>query len=139
MLKTFIAVVAGLFAGVAVVMGGDYLGSLFFKMPDGIDMSDSRAVEELMKTVPVATKLVMLGGWLLSALVGGFVAGKIDSANWKRTALITGSIQLIGAVVNMVMIPHPVWMMIIALLGYIPLALAGGKLASGTVNTGTDA
>lgn len=127
--RKILAVLAGMITGGLIVMIFDELSHLIAPPPEGLDFTDKEAITEFMKTVPVSAFLVMLAGWLLSAFSGAFVASKIVPLSWKSVSLLTGGILMLGAIMNMVMLPHPVWMMVIGILGYFPLAWLGGKLA----------
>lgn len=130
MKKNLLAIFAGIVTGFVVVAIGDAINHQAFPPPEGIDFNDKAALEKLMLTMPTWVLGCMLLSWLVAAFAGGFVAGKINKEGWKKSCLITGIVLLAGAVANMILIPHPVWMMAGAGIGYIPCAYAGGRLAS---------
>jgi hypothetical protein len=44
--------------------------------------------------------------------------------------LIVGALLTVGGVINLIMLPHPLWFSAASLLTYLPMAWAGGLLAS---------
>jgi predicted ferric reductase len=128
--KRVLSVIAGIVTGIITVFIFDSISQKLFPFStEGIDFKNPEAIKEFMSRTPVGFKLAMYFGWILSSFLGAFVASKINKQNWKRNSIITGSILMVGAILNLVMIPHPLWMWSAALL-YIPMALLGGKLAS---------
>jgi hypothetical protein len=47
----------------------------------------------------------------------------------RTTARFTGIVMLVAVLLNLMMIPHPLWMMLGGVILPIPLALVGAKLA----------
>jgi len=130
MLKKFLSVIAGVAAGVLVVFAGDYLSHLIYPPPANLNYNDTEALKAYVMSISTYMWAIMLGYWLLSSLLGGFVAGKLNPQDWKISALFTGLLLLAGAASNFVAIPHPLWMMVAAVILYLPAAWLGGKLAN---------
>jgi hypothetical protein len=64
--------------------------------------------------------------------VGAFLAAKIGANHKMKFALAIGCFFLIGGIINVFLLPSPVWFTLIdLLLAYIPMAYLGGKLAAG--------
>jgi hypothetical protein len=127
MAKRVTSIVLGLMTGFLVVFIVDMLTGKVFNIPN-VDPKNTEAIKALMSTIPVGALIMMLAGWLLSSFLGGMVAAKIDRENWMRNSLVVGVILMIGALMNFYYLPHPVWMVIVAVAGYIPAAYAGGRL-----------
>lgn len=125
MLKRLTSVLAGCSAGIALIFLTESVGHVLFPMPAGIDPTDKEAIKALMAEVPVAALLIVLLGAFLGGLAGGFVAGKFDAANAKKNALIVGGILTLLGVLNMIIIPHPVWFMVIDSVIYLAGAFIG--------------
>jgi hypothetical protein len=79
-------------------------------------------------TLPVAALLLVLSGWVLGALIGGYVAARIARRSW--TAWVVGGVVEIGVIANAVLIPHPAWMTIAGVLAPMPAAWLGARLAT---------
>ena len=129
MKKKIMALVAGVVVGFILVIIFEYINHLIFPPPVGMDPMDIESVKAFMKDVPTGAFVGIWIGWMLSAFVAGFVSGKIDKDNWKNNSYVLATVLLVASIVNMVMIPHPTWMIIITVLGYLPSTYIGSKLA----------
>lgn len=128
MVKSIMAVVAGILAGSIMVALVESLGHAVFPLPEGLqaDLNNPAAIKELMDSVPLGSKVAVLVAWALGALVSGMVAMAISG---KRTsARATGIFLLVAVILNLMMIPHPLWMMAIGVLLPVPASLAGSEL-----------
>jgi hypothetical protein len=68
--------------------------------------------------------------------VGAFLAALIAANHKMKFALAIGFFFLIGGIMNIFMLPSPLWFTILDLAGaYIPMAWLGGLLASGVCRT----
>jgi len=130
MLKRILSVIAGASAGILIVIAGDMATHFFFPIPEGIAHNDKEALREMLTLIPTSALIIMMAFWLLSSFIGAFVAAKINKQSWRSSAIITGSVLMTAAILNMLIIAHPIWMMITTILFYIPVAYLGGKLAS---------
>lgn len=130
MLKIFLSVLAGALTGAIVVFAGDYLSHLIYAPPANFDFNNQEALQAYAESIPTHVFAIMLCFWLLSSFSGGFVAGKINPQGWQLSALLTGLLLLAGAASNFYAIPHPLWMMVAAVILYLPAAWLGGKLAN---------
>lgn len=126
-LRFFLAVLAGIFAGGAIVALIEALGHYFFPPPDSLT---PEAFCDYFKTAPVMTFVFLLLAWSLGALVAGVVAKLAYRAN-NKPAFVAGAIQLIFVLINLFMIPcHPLWVEIIGALLPVPMAMLGSRLLS---------
>lgn len=130
MLKRILSIILGSITGVIIVMIGDALTHYIYPLPEGLDYSNKEILIEIMSYIPNTALIIMLAFWLISSFFGGFVAAKINPQSWKFSAIITSSILLGAASLNMFMLPHPLWMVVSAVILYIPSGYLGGKLAA---------
>jgi len=130
MKKEILSVLAGVITGIIVVMAGDFIAHSVFTTPETIDYNDKEALKVMMANIPVAMYAMMLAFWCLSSFLGGLVAGKINPGAWKRSSLITGVMLMAAAITNLIMLPHPMWMVVATVLLYLPCAYAGGSMAN---------
>jgi hypothetical protein len=127
MLRTVLALIAGLFAGVAVNLGGTSLVGALFPPPPGVRLEDPAALAAYVAALPVAALLLVMAAHLGQAFVGGAVAAAIGPAP-MRLALVIGGLSLVGGTVNLLSLPHPPWMWVELPL-YLVFAWAAGKIA----------
>lgn len=135
MLKMVVAILAGVICGLIVVVAGELGVGLMFPPPPGIDFTDAQQSADYIDQLPGAASVMILASWLVSAFVGGLVAGLVAERlgpNWKRASLFAGAILLAANVPNMVSVPQPMWINAVSFLFYFLLAYAGGRVVNRT-------
>ena len=129
-LRSVLAVLAGLVVGSAVNMGLLWVNSLIFPLPAGVDGTDPAALSAaLAKAPPTAWVLILLahGG---NALVGAWLAAKLAGRAPLVHGLTVGALVLCGGIANLRSIPAPLWVAVVDLALYLPAAWLGAKLAA---------
>jgi hypothetical protein len=121
-----LAVILGFVTFGVVVMIGAHVGHLFFPPPAGFDHHDPEAV----KALPMGTLVAVLVPWALGSFAGAWVAARLAPVAKLAFGLAIGLIGLLAAVAIMLMIPHPVWMWVAAVVELLPAAYLGAKLAT---------
>ncbi|MBA3665206.1 MAG: hypothetical protein H0W61_13485 [Bacteroidetes bacterium] len=124
------AVLAGVLTAWLIVFIGDTVTHLFFPPPENIDFHDQEALKIFAESIPWQSFVIMMLFWLLAAFAGGFVSAKINKPSWKRASIVTGSILLAGTILNLILIPHPLWLIATSLILIVPSAYMGGKTAT---------
>ena len=124
------AVIAGFVVASIVMMiiesiNGRFLYPDLGKAAQGV--TDREVVRQLMATAPVGALLVVIVGWILGGLAGGWVAARIASL---RQAIVVGILLTLSGIANNLMIPPPLWFWVVTFLVLLPSAYLGGRLAS---------
>ncbi|NNM34987.1 MAG: hypothetical protein HKO53_18055 [Gemmatimonadetes bacterium] len=107
----------GLFAGGVIIMLVESAGHALLGTADPGDL----------ESVTVPMFLSVLVAWIVGSAVAGAVATRWSGATSGGLALVTGLILLGGAVSNMFVIPHPVWLMVAAVVLMPGAAWAAGN------------
>ena len=124
MLKTFLAIAAGMVSAASLVFVGEGIGHMIFPAPAGIDLSKPDDMAGLFSKLPLGAILSVLIAWAVAAFFGGGVAALISRRFWP--ALAVGFIMLAFAGWTMIEIPHPLWFMLASIpAAVLPAALAG--------------
>lgn len=131
-MKRVFAIIIGVVAGFAIIFIGDATTHALSPLPHGLDYTNRAEMREYIASVPLYVLIIMVIFWLASSFLGAMLASRLHRIEWKRTSLITGGILMAAAILNLAMLPHPGWMWISALAGYIPAALLGGWLVRPT-------
>jgi MFS family permease len=92
-------------------------------------MTDKEAIRALLASAPVGALLVVLLGWVLGSLLGGFLAAWIGWNAPVAHALVLGGLLTLAGIANNLMLPPPVWFWITSLVALLPAAYAGARLA----------
>lgn len=128
-LRSVLAVVAGLGLSIAVGGGVEALSSRLYPLPEGLDYNDRAAMAAAMSQLPADAFVAVLVAWGLGALGGSFAAVYVSG----RDALgyLIGVLLGAAAIANLLMISHPSWTWAGAAI-LIPLGTLIGVRQSGT-------
>lgn len=89
--------------------------------------SNPEKLAEQIALVPLPAKISVLVAWALGSLTGGFVSAKL--AGSSRPARSVGIVMLAMIILNLMTIPHPLWMSIGGILVPLPAARIGARQA----------
>lgn len=133
--RNILAVVLGLFVGSAVNMAIIMVSSSVIPPPYGADL---KTVEGLKAAMPLMEPKHFVMPFLAHAfgtLVGAFTAAKVAATHKMRFAIAIGFCFMVGGIMNILMLPSPLWFTIVDLgLAYVPMAYFAGKLGIGKNN-----
>ncbi len=128
-LRNTLAVIAGALVG--SVVNGFIIGisGKIIPPPAGADLT---TMEGLKASMHLFTPINFLMPWLAHALgtfVGAILAALIAVGNKMRAAMIVSVLFLIGGIINVYLLPAPMWFNATdLLLAYLPMGYLGGKL-----------
>lgn len=129
-IKNILAVIIGLFIGGAVNMAIIMASGFIIPPPEGADLKTMEGLKAAMHLMEPKHFLLPFLAHALGTLVGAFIASKIAATNKLKFAIIIGLCFLVGGIMNIVMLPSPIWFTVVDLgLAYIPMAYLGGKFA----------
>ena len=131
-LRSIAAVVVGFIAASIVMMiveaiNGHVLYPELGKAAQG--MTDREAIRTLMAKAPVGAFVVVMVGWILGALVGGWTAARLAGRAKIGHGLVLGALLTLAGVANNLMLPPPLWFWIASLAVLLPAAYLGARLA----------
>ena len=109
MLRNIAAVIAGLVVGMIVNLALIQLNTVFFPLPDGVDMADTAQMKNVIQDMPAAAWILVLAAHLGQAFVGGWVAARLGASRRMMLAMIVGVLSLAGGIANALMLSAPVW------------------------------
>lgn len=128
MLRRILAVIAGIIVFVVVVSLMDTLSHQIYPMPEGLSMEDEQAMAAFIAQAPFSAMLVVMLGWILGTLAGTYTASKLSPTHKRLAAGIVGALAFAGTSLNAMMLPHPIWMLVVGLAGIAVMAHVGWKL-----------
>ena len=105
--------------------------------PEGFDGSTMEGMKETLHLLKAQHFIFPFLAHALGTLVGAFIAAKMAATHKMKLALGIGILFLIAGIINVIMLPHPVWFAALDLVvSYLPMGWLGGKLAlKGTTPT----
>lgn len=131
-MKTFLTkkawpVVAGLLTAFIIMMVFEYVNSLFFPLPEGLNIYDPSAVQAFTDSLPWTVYILVLLGWMLGAFKAGRVTTYLARENTYRLSCIVGIILTVLGGINNFLIGHDLVFNIIGLPMFIIFTYLGHK------------
>ena len=127
MVRTLVGIVVGVVCAAAIVAVVESLGHMIFPPPAGVDMKDPQALKTIMHQIPFGAKAAVLVAWGLGVFGGGLVA-KVISKGAPNAVWAVAAVMLVFSGITLVMIPHPVWMIVGAVVVTVIGALAADRV-----------
>ena len=126
------AVLAALAVAWTIVFLIETLANRMAPLPPGVNPLDSDQLKRALEAgeIPFSSLALVLGGWLLGAYAGGTVAARLGGPG--KAALVFTMLFTTVVVVNLLALPHPIWMWIGGCLG-VPLLALGAAGDSITI------
>jgi len=129
-LRNILAVVSGIVIGGLLNMGIIMISSSVIPPPEGADITTMEGLKASMHLFLPKNFIMPFLAHALGCFAGAYIAALIAFKKKMLFALIVGCWFLLGGIINIFMLPSPVWFSIVDLAGaYIPMAYIAGKLA----------
>lgn len=137
-LRSIAAVVAGFVVASLVMMliesiNGHVLYPGLAKAAEGV--RDRETMRALMANTPLGAFLVVLAGWALGGLAGGWVTAKLSPQGARSPALVLGVLLTLAGVANNLMLAPPVWFWTMSLAVLFSATHLGARLGSGAATS----
>lgn len=130
-LRNILAVIVGWIVGSLVNMSLINLGHKLFPI-EGVDTNNMEALAEVMPSLSPEYFIFPFLAHALGTLIGAFITALLAKTHVLKLALVVGGIFFIGGIIASVMIPAPLWFIVLDLvLAYFPMAWIGRQLAPG--------
>jgi hypothetical protein len=143
-LRSLAAVIVGAIVTLVCIMIMETINGLLHPPPDGKGLMEfgeemqkgTPAAKAWMQSIPIGAMVLLQIGWSIAGMIGGAVAAWI--AGWARLlhAGIMGVFVLLMTITNLQQLKelleytHPDWLLVLALLLPLPLALLGGLIVA---------
>jgi hypothetical protein len=128
-IRNILAIVGGLAIGSIVNMTIIMISGSVIPPPDGADVTTMDGLKETMHLFQPKHFIMPFLAHSLGTFVGAMAAGIIAFSHKMKFAFAIGGIFLIGGVINVLILPSPIWYSIVDVVAaYIPMAFIGGKI-----------
>ena len=131
MAKNVAAAIAGIITAFVMIMLIEKLGHVIYPPPTDLDFSDPEVMRPYIATLPFLALLFPMIAWVVATFAGTVLACKIGTANPLAFAAVVGGLVLAGTITNLIMIKHPLWYSLLALIAIIASAWIAVRVASG--------
>lgn len=128
MLRNILSVIVGLISSFLVIQIIEVVGFKMYPPPANMNYSTPDTIKQYIANAPSIIFILVIIGYALGSLIGGFVSSLISLRNKMTKAITVGGILFGLGAYNLLTIPHPGWVIICALAVFLPMAYAGGFL-----------
>jgi len=128
MLKRILIIILGIIVGSVFIYLVEALGHLVYPPPEGIDTNDMESMKIMIDQLPFGAFLFVLLAYGVGSFIGGLLSAFLSKNGRVANAVIVGSILMIFGIINLLMIPHPVWFTLVSIMLFIPCAYLAGQL-----------
>jgi hypothetical protein len=129
-LRNVLAVVLGLVIGSIVNGALIAVSGSVIPPPEGADLKTMEGLLASMHLMQPKHFVMPFLAHALGTLGGAYIAALIAATHKMKFAIAIGCLFLIGGIINVVMLPSPLWFTLLDLgVAYLPMAYLGGKLA----------
>lgn len=119
----------GLIVAVVILMLSEKMIHHYFNVPHTLFEPEGQDVKEISSSTNTNTQLlVLMLAHAVASFFGGMIVARFLPTEWKKFCIRFGWILTFFNVLNLIMLPHPIWFVIASNLVYIPFAYLGGKM-----------
>lgn len=107
-------------AGVVVAMLSVWLvqkiGHAVYPVPVGMDPKDIEAMKAYVAELPIGALLFVIASYFIGTTAGTCAACAIGTMLPRIYAILIGCLMLVATTMNVMMIPHPTWFIVVAVI-----------------------
>jgi len=129
-LRSILAVLAAVLANVLIVSLSEMGLTAIFPPAPGLDLNDPAQLKAFALSMPVGALLALVAGWSAGAFGSALAGYLVGRRTW--TAWIGPMFNLLGVVMSITMIPHPLWVAVIGLIMPFVAGWSVPRLLAGT-------
>ena len=135
--RNIAAGVAGVVIAVALVWLVEKIGHAVYPPPADLDFSDAEAMKAYIAALPLGALLFVAAAWFIGTLCGTCAACAIGTVKPMIFAMVVGGLMLVATIVNLAMIPHPMWLSALGIVGVLIGAWLGTMCKRATADNAT--
>ncbi len=131
-LRRIFGVILGFIVASAVMMLVEFTNGHFFYPGLGAaakQVKDTAQMKALMASAPTGALVVVIVGWLLGSIAGGWAATRIARSESTAPAISLGLLLTLAGISNNLMLPPPTWFWVLSLAVFFPGTWYGARLA----------
>jgi predicted MFS family arabinose efflux permease len=129
--RSVLAVLAGIVVAMILMVAVEMLSSHLFPLPPGVDLHSHESIRQHIDQLPIGAFLLVLIAWSVGSFAGSWVAARLAGRARLIHGLVIGAFFLAASIMNMLMIPHPLWMEIASIVALAGFSYLGARLAAG--------
>lgn len=130
MFRIVLGIIVGVISATLIFLGFLMLIASIFPMPKGIDILNPDGMKKFIADLPATAFILVLAGYAVGMLAAGFIARKISRHANIGAPIVIGGLFSVGWIMNVLSIPHPVWVVIVGIFIFLPFTYLGHRLAA---------
>jgi len=131
MIKKIGIVLLGIIVANVLIFGVQSIGHKIY--PPGMDLSTLTPEQwkSYVESMPIGAMLMVWVAYVVGSLISGYIVGKMGKmTSFGLTASYwVGGFLTVFGLINLFMIPHPIWFAILTMITYLPVCWFGAKTA----------
>ncbi|MBL7884424.1 MAG: hypothetical protein JNL69_10180 [Bacteroidia bacterium] len=128
MLRNILSIVIGTILGIIVIQIIQILGHLINPPPADLDITNVEAINAYIASAPAIVFVLVIVSYAIGSFVGAFTSIFVSKEKHMSHAINIGGILMGLGAINLFTIPHPIWMIIVSLLVFLPSAYLGARV-----------
>ena len=129
--RNSMAFIAGFVALAVAKYVATSLGNAVIPPPAGVNLSTMEGFKAAIPLYETRHWIPAFFEHAVGSMVGGAVAALLAASHRMKLALGIGALHMVGGLVGALMLPVPLWVVVLDLVVmYLPMAWIGGKLGS---------
>lgn len=129
MWRNILALITGIVVSIGFNLVLTSVSGVLYPPPAMMDLTDTEAFSRYVASLPALAIVLVLLAHLGGAFAGGWVAARLSISTPMTWALWVGGVAMVGGILNLFMIQHPVWMWA-EVPFYLVAGWLGGRLGS---------
>lgn len=125
--RSILAVALGFVLGIVLIAVMQSLGHFIYPPPEDLDLTNPEALKNLIDSAPVGALLLVVLAYAVGSFGGGWLAARLAQKSHILHGMIVGGLLMTAGIMNLLMIPHPLWFWIVSVAAYFPAAYAGAR------------
>ncbi|MDH5454646.1 MAG: hypothetical protein OEY37_01165 [Gammaproteobacteria bacterium] len=114
--RNILAGVVGVVVAGLLVWLVETAGHAVYPPPEGLNFADADAMREYIDGLPAGALLFVIAAWFIGTVGGTCAACAIGTMLPRVFAIFIGCLMLVATAMNVIMIPHPNWFIVLAVI-----------------------
>jgi hypothetical protein len=128
--RNIVAVGAGVFVGVILLVVLQATNGMLFPPPPGTDPNDMASMQRAMAAMTTPAFLGLIAGYLVATTVACYVAARLAATNPRLRSRLVGLAFIVAGTMNFRALPHPMWVVVGTMASFLVAMGLGLALAT---------
>ena len=133
MIRMSLGIIIGATVAFVTVLVMQEVGHIVFPPAAELDPDDTEAIRTYVSNAPVGALWLVLASYFIGTFDGVFLACLVARMKYHIFGIIVGGLMLAATIANLILIPHPHWFSLAAVLGIAICAVTAVLLAVRTL------